>query len=580
MPLLQRGELLQRERVDPPEQGEGPLGRAQPLLLLGPDERQSASGPARPAALLVRGRPATAAPAGPGRTRSTSTSGATPRSSRARCCSASMRSRCSARATSSRCTESVSRSSSPPSSRSRVAQHGQLRSRSAPGLLGRARWPRQPGPASAPGGRGQPARPARPHGRPPPPGPGGPGGPRPGPRSSRSWAAAAGQRVGAPGECPDPLLARCAGRAGRPSRPAGRLRRPARARRGGSCPVRRRPAPLGGGQPLLELGQHRPGPRRAPPAAAAAERSSRSDSPRRTGPARRADRAARRPPPSGVGLVQPVQRRLHVAGGDGLLVQRRRQLRRAAARGGVRPRRAGWPTSSTAACTSSRLGATGRAARGAVAARGCRRRGSLRDSPGCACDQRRAAARSPPRPRRRAARPRAAAARAGRGTRTAPACAPAGRSPAAAASVAAVRLDQQTGPAAVVALEQADRGAAPPARSTRRPRRRPPTERRRDRGLVPVLDGEQRGDGAEHAGEPVAGGRAALPRRPCAPGRARGPPCGRASAARSRSVVALLRPQRGDPLLGRGQAQRPPPRGPRPGPPRRRRARRPGSPAR
>ena len=51
MPLLHRGELLQRERVDLAEHAQRPLGRAQPLLLLLADERDGL----RERAVLVRG---------------------------------------------------------------------------------------------------------------------------------------------------------------------------------------------------------------------------------------------------------------------------------------------------------------------------------------------------------------------------------------------------------------------------------------------------------------------------------------------------------------------------------------------
>ena len=59
MPLLQRGELLQRERVDLAEHGQGPLGRPQPLLLLLADVRHRLGRASSPSATVAARRDGT-----------------------------------------------------------------------------------------------------------------------------------------------------------------------------------------------------------------------------------------------------------------------------------------------------------------------------------------------------------------------------------------------------------------------------------------------------------------------------------------------------------------------------------------
>ena len=111
VPLLHRRELLQRERVDPAQQGEVTLGRPQPLLLLLADVRRglrlglsSASVPVNGTDSRLRSR----RPARPARGRAPS---------RARSSSCSMRIFCWVRAISSRWTELTSSSCSRASSR-------------------------------------------------------------------------------------------------------------------------------------------------------------------------------------------------------------------------------------------------------------------------------------------------------------------------------------------------------------------------------------------------------------------------------------------------------------------------------
>ena len=135
MPLLHRGELLERQRVDLAQHGEVALGGLEPLLLLGADVRRRLLGagrsPPRPEPASAAGR------AGPVRTRRSATSASTPNSSIARASICSMRSRCSVRATSSRWTESVSCSSSAAISRERARTASSSASSDRPAVLGR-----------------------------------------------------------------------------------------------------------------------------------------------------------------------------------------------------------------------------------------------------------------------------------------------------------------------------------------------------------------------------------------------------------------------------------------------------------
>ena len=363
MPLLQRRELLQRQRVDPAEQGQRPLGAAQPLLLLGADVRR------RVRLDLAAPRPAPAATAGTswcGPYSATRASGSTPRSSSAFSCSASIRSRCSARATSSRCTQSVSRSSSAAELAQPAADGAQLGVPLGPGRLGALAGLGRAGQrvlqVGERGLRGQRDLAA-------PPRPRGPGalrracGPGPVRRAPGRRPGPAG-RPGRP--APGPAPRRCAPRAGPRPRPAGRPGRPPRARRAARCRARASSSAVAdccrGGVPLLELGQRRPVGRRAA-STAGRDRALQPLGLAAGGAGLGAELAellghGRHP---GVGLVQPVQGGLHVPGRDGLLVHAPPAARTAArssrcaglAEPGGRPRRprpapragsARWPT--------------------------------------------------------------------------------------------------------------------------------------------------------------------------------------------------------------------------------------------
>ena len=181
------GELLQRQRVDPAEQGQRPLGGAQPLLLLGPDERRRVRlGPRRD---LVRRRRRRRAPAGR----------AVLRDQRlgldAELLQRLLLQRLDPQPLLGAGHLVAVHAVGEPlqlARRARAAGRGRRSARrpARPGPPRRARAPRPRGPASAPGGRGRPARPAPPRARRPPRGPGArPAGLRPGP-ASRSWAAA------------------------------------------------------------------------------------------------------------------------------------------------------------------------------------------------------------------------------------------------------------------------------------------------------------------------------------------------------------------------------------------------------
>ena len=171
--LLQRGELLQRQRVDPAQLGQLSFGAFGATLLGGPVERHRRRRGhllAALAGLLVFGdlelgrrqrRPA-------GRIRRPDTSGAMPNCSSTICSSCSMRSAACALATSSRCSDSVSVPIRAPSvfTSSRTAAIGRrpLLAFGGQHVAVCATLPRPPDPAARPAAarRRQPRRPPRP----------------------------------------------------------------------------------------------------------------------------------------------------------------------------------------------------------------------------------------------------------------------------------------------------------------------------------------------------------------------------------------------------------------------------------
>ena len=233
VPLLQRGELLQRQRVHLAQQRSAPA------------RRRAAASPARPA----RTAPARAAAAsestsspGAGR-RAAARAGRGPYSAISdvgvdpelldglRPASCSMRSRCSARATSSRCTESVSRSISAVSSRTRARSGQQLggarvRARSAASRAAAAA-------AATPRARHRMGGDrARPRGRPPPSRARRARRSRRTGRAVRSSCGARSSGLGAAGQRPDPLLGGAHGEPGLHLAGRRRPRQPAPARPG------------------------------------------------------------------------------------------------------------------------------------------------------------------------------------------------------------------------------------------------------------------------------------------------------------------------------------------------------------
>ena len=359
MPLLERGELLQRQRVDPAQQRQRALGGPQPLLLL-PRARTARLGatasPRRPRRAPSRARPDGDRRCGP--YSSTSTVGSTPSSSIALASSVSMRSRCWVRATSSRCTLSVSSRSSSASSASPRARTASSPSRAVRSLARRralgppggapestspaayaARDPHRPAisrlgaavaRAAGPAARGRPARP-----RPPAPA-AGPGAARPAP-APRRCAGDSRASVSA---------ARAAGRPGPSSLALGR-----------GLGVARRL--LRRGQPLLQLGER----------ASSVLRASCGLGQRPAGPVglgvRGPDGGAelaqllgdcRQP---GVGVVQPVQRVLDASRAVASRSRAPASANRACSTRRSAAATASCSASSRAAWTSSRLGAEG-----------------------------------------------------------------------------------------------------------------------------------------------------------------------------------------------------------------------------
>ena len=254
MALLQRGELLQGQRIDLAQQRQGLLGGPQAALLLGAHVRVRLGLRARPGRRRRRGRAATAGPAGPGRTRRSAPRARGRTRPCARSSSPSMRSRCSARATSSRWTEEVSSSRSASSARIRARRLGELGVAGRPGLLGGRALGRRGGHRAVRAARA-PADPAsattvaswRPHA------PGAPAGQRrpPGPPARRSPPAPAA----------------------RPGR-----RSPVPAPRWCAPPDVPRPRPAGLPRPRLRRRRERPGSGSSSDCGSALARSSRADS--------------------------------------------------------------------------------------------------------------------------------------------------------------------------------------------------------------------------------------------------------------------------------------------------------------
>ena len=357
MALLERRELLQRQRVDPAEQGQRPLGAAEPLLLLGADVRRR--GPARPRAPRP-GPAATAAPAGAARTPSTRASGSTPSSS-----SGPLLQRLDPQPLlGAGDLVAVHAVGEPLQLAGQLAEPGaqgaQLGVPLGPRVLGLRRGPPRRAPASAPDGRAAAWAAsatswatAASAGRADPAGLGlGPAGPLLG--------GGAVELVGAPGKSPDPLLA------GPDGEPGLHLGLPRGA--GGLLQlVAQRGVRLASSAPSGPRSWRRHAARRARRAAArsasscstaaAMDLSSRSASPRAARPGRRAARAARPRRPSGrptrAAGRGPTRRPGWRAPGR----RARPAARTGPARCGARPRPARAPASSTAACTSSRLGA-------------------------------------------------------------------------------------------------------------------------------------------------------------------------------------------------------------------------------
>ncbi len=256
MALLERGELLQRQRVDLAEQGQVLLGLGGPLLLGRPG--RTADGAAGPAPALAPRLGHLGAVGGTGSSGPYSADQGLRRRRRtppaARASSCSIRSRCSARATSSRCTSAVSRSSSSASWRAVPRTVVSSASRPARAAMTASR-------CGASGGQ-RPTDLGHRHVGPGHDDLGDHGAPGPGRPSGRCPLAAprARRRPAGPARRPDrtarrPAPRRCARPAGPRSRSAGRLARRRRARRVRRWSGRRRPGCVSAPQPLLELGQ-------------------------------------------------------------------------------------------------------------------------------------------------------------------------------------------------------------------------------------------------------------------------------------------------------------------------------------
>ena len=389
-----------------------------------------------------------------------------------------------------------------------AAQRGQLGVALGPGRSAASRASRRSGERELEVRRAPPAPPAR---RPGPPRPRGPGvpaglGARRGPRAP-GRRPGRGRRRGRRG--PGPAPRRCGRRGGPPSRSA----RPSlagsssrsRAAVSGSG-VARRPAPRTRPlEPLLELGEGRPvGLQRL---AGRGRSSGPAARPRRGGAGLGAELAEllgdRRHP--GVGLVELVERACTSRDASCAAPRRATGARSGPGRSGDRPRPAGLrprrPRPAPRAGS-----ARGRAAGGVVARRARRRRAVTAMRPG---------RRTPPtrggcqvarrRRRRRAAGTRAGRRASGASTRSSAARAPAGSDRAVGVRRVGGAADQQADPAGVVGLEQAEPPRPPPGPATATASAAAPSAAA-TAVSYPGVDGEQRGDRAEHAGEPVARG--------------------------------------------------------------------------
>ena len=261
-----------------------------------------------------------------------------------------MRIRCWVRAISSRCTELTSSSCSRARSRSAgpdreqlllAARCGRPRPRRAP----RRRGGSTPRAGPAPRSTATPDRLGR-HG---PRGPAARAAAIARARASRSASAARTQRVGPAVQGAGPLLARCAARAGRPSRPGGRRGPPRRGARARWCRAPRRVASSAAARRALEVGRGRRGPARGPRGRSAIGR---GDAAR---PRPRADAGLRAElaellghrGQGRVGLVQLGQRDVDAAAGRRPLALEPRRCRSRAARRRRPPRRAASEASST-----------------------------------------------------------------------------------------------------------------------------------------------------------------------------------------------------------------------------------------